>query len=120
MYGAIIGDIVGSPYEFDKGDKTKDFPLFTGASRFTDDTVMTVAVAEAIIAFLDGEDYEDVIRTAVSLGGDTDTIGAMAGSIAEAFYGVPEDLINQANRIITKEMKKTIADFDAKFIEEKN
>ena len=48
MYGAVIGDIVGSPYEFDFNNiKTKDFPLFSEKSEFTDDTVMTVAVAEA-------------------------------------------------------------------------
>ncbi len=59
MYGAILGDIIGSPYEFDRGDKTKDFPLFSEESYFTDDTVMTVAVAEA---FIGAHDDEDVIR----------------------------------------------------------
>lgn len=49
MYGAILGDIIGSPYEFDMGDKTKDFPLFSEKSHFTDDTVMTIAVAEAFM-----------------------------------------------------------------------
>ena len=46
MLGAIIGDIVGSVYEF-HNVKTKDFPLFTDRCFFTDDTVMTCAVAEA-------------------------------------------------------------------------
>lgn len=59
MYGAILGDIIGSPYEFDMGDKTKDFPLFSEDSYFTDDTVMTIAVAEA---FMDAPDDEDMIR----------------------------------------------------------
>ena len=45
MYGAILGDIIGSPYEFDQGNKSKDFPLFSKYSTFTDDTVMTIAVA---------------------------------------------------------------------------
>ena len=49
MYGAILGDMIGSPYEFDLSGKTKDFPLFIPGSRFTDDTVMTVAVAEALM-----------------------------------------------------------------------
>lgn len=238
MYGAIIGDIVGSPFEFDRGDKTKNFELFGAKAGFTDDTVMTIAVGEALLeagkdasvevikelvvhymkkwgrkypnagyggrfgwwlmlenpepynsygngsamrvsaagwlydsiertrevarataevthnhpegvkgaeatasaifmarngcskeeikayiirefkydlsrtcdeirpsyyhvescqgtvpeaitAFIEGEDFEDVIRTAVSLGGDSDTLTAIAGSIAEAFYGVP-------------------------------
>ena len=241
MYGAMLGDMIGCPFEFDQGDKTTDFPLFCEDSQFTDDTVMTAAVAEAfletddiadenalyarlvqkmkkwgeryphagygirfsrwlrdrfpepynsfgngsamrvspvgwlfddldktlamaelsaevthnhpegikgaqataaaiylartgstkaeikayieenfqydlsrtcdeirpgyhhvescqetvpeaITAFLEGENFEDVIRTAVSLGGDCDTLTAIAGSIAEAFYGVPEEL----------------------------
>ena len=49
MYGAILGDIIGCPYEFDQGSKTKNFPLFIPQSVFTDDTVMTVAVAEAFM-----------------------------------------------------------------------
>ena len=52
MYGAILGDMIGSPYEFDRGNKRKDFPLFSDKSTFTDDTVMTIAVAEV---FLDND-----------------------------------------------------------------
>ena len=48
MYGALLGDIIGSPYEFDMGDKKKEFPLFSERSAITDDTVMTLAVAEAV------------------------------------------------------------------------
>ena len=249
MYGAILGDIIGSPYEFDMGNKTKDFPLFSKNSTFTDDTVMTIAVAkafldvqdtaeihnqlihsiqalgkqypnagygcmfqnwlgshnpqpynsfgngsamrvssvawlyndletvrkmarlsaevthnhpegikgaeataaaiflgrtgstkaqikayiqenfhydlnrtcdeirpkyhhvescqktvpEAITAFLEGNSFEDVIRTAVSLGGDCDTLTAIAGSIAEGFYGVPETLKAECRRRIPKD-----------------
>lgn len=43
-----MGDIIGSPYEFDRGDKSKDFPLFIKKSHFTDDTLMTAAVGEAL------------------------------------------------------------------------
>ena len=50
MYGAILGDIIGSPYEFDQGNKTKDFPLFSPESHFTDDSVMTIAVADALMS----------------------------------------------------------------------
>jgi ADP-ribosylglycohydrolase len=49
MYGAILGDMIGAPYEFDRGNKTKEFPLFSRGSEITDDTVMTIAVAEALI-----------------------------------------------------------------------
>ena len=278
MYGAILGDIIGSPYEFDRGNKTKDFPLFSKYSEFTDDTVMTVAVAEAfmkaespclehfehgwyqatgdvsedrirqyliesmqkygarypyagyggmfrrwlsaknprpygsygngsamrvssvgwlfndlkmvrkmaclsadvthnhpeglkgaeatasaiflarngstkaeikayieknfhynlnrtcdeirptyfhkescqetvpeaITAFLEGRSFEDVIRTAVSLGGDCDTLTCIAGSIAEAFYGVPEELKEACRKRLPEDIKNVLLRFDAR------
>jgi ADP-ribosylglycohydrolase len=58
MLGAIIGDIIGSSYEF-KRIKSTEFPLFTSASRFTDDTVLTVAVADCL---LHGRDYAKTFR----------------------------------------------------------
>ena len=57
MYGAILGDIIGSPYEFDMGNKSKEFPLFSKIATFTDDTVMTIAVANA---FLDAQPDADI------------------------------------------------------------
>ena len=50
------------------------------------------SVPEAIIAFLEGNSFEDVVRKAVSLGGDSDTIAAIAGSIAQAMYGIPDEI----------------------------
>lgn len=50
MFGAIIGDIVGRAYEHTRNNiKTTDIPLFSPASRFTDDTVMTVAIASGLV-----------------------------------------------------------------------
>lgn len=260
MYGAILGDIIGSPFEFDRGDKTKDFKLFSRRSHFTDDSVMTLAVCEAllkigqdaavkeiedavissmqswgrryphagyggyfrrwlrachpepynsfgngsvmrvsavgwlydslektrtvakatanvthnhpegikgaeatasaifmarngsskeeikkyienefhydldrtldeirpsyhmdetcqktvpeaIIAFLEAKDFEDAIRNAVSLGGDTDTLGAITGSIAEAYYGIPETLISECRNRINEDMRDVVDAF---------
>lgn len=261
MYGAILGDIIGSPFEFDRGDKTKEFELFGKESCFTDDSVMTVAVAEALMdagkdaaqerirelvadsmrrwgrrypnagyggnfriwlrqknaapygsfgngsamrvsaagwlydtlertlevarttaevthnhpegikgaesvaaviylartgsskeqirdyvtkqfgydltrtcdeirpsyhhvescqktvpeantAFLEGNDFEDVIRTAVSLGGDCDTLTAIAGSMAEAYYGVPALLVAECRDRVSDDMRKVLDRFD--------
>ncbi|MEX5285319.1 ADP-ribosylglycohydrolase family protein [Selenomonas sputigena] len=261
MYGAILGDMIGAPYEFDRGGKTKDFPLFSQGSRFTDDTVMTIAVAdallevgeeadeaavcaavvhamqrwgrrysragygglfrhwlasdepepygsfgngsamrvaaagwlydtlektreaarrtaivthnhpegvkgaeatasaiflaregsskeeiksyivqefgydlsrtldeirpgysmdatcqgsvpEAILSFLESTDFEDAVRGAVSLGGDTDTIACIAGSIAEAFYGVPETLQEECRSRLPQDMLTVLGAFD--------
>ena len=50
------------------------------------------SVPQAIVCFLDSEDFEDAIRNAISLGGDGDTIACIAGAIAEAYYGIPEDI----------------------------
>ena len=261
MYGAILGDMIGAPYEFDRGGKTKDFSLFVRESRFTDDSVMTIAVAEALMdtlgqpddairaalvksmqkwgrryphagyggrfrgwlsardpqpygsfgngsamrvcaagwlydtleatrhaarltavvthnhpegikgaeatasaiflarsgsgkaeirdyivrafgydlsrtcdeirptyhhdescqrtvpeaitAFLKGEDFEDVIRTAVSLGGDCDTLTCIAGSIAEAFYGIPEEMVKECRKRLPEDMLAVADRFDA-------
>ena len=264
MYGAILGDIIGSPYEFDMGNKSKDFPLFSPMSTYTDDTVITLAVAdgllkarelenpeqiskilvrqmqhfghlypnpfggygsrfgmwleaddpepygsfgngsamrvssvawlyedletveamaklsakvthnhpegikgaqavaaviflsrtgstkeeiksyicerygydlsrscdeirpgyhhvescqetvpEAITAFLEGESFEDVIRTAVSLGGDCDTLTCIAGSMAEAFYGVPEELKQECRLRLPQTLLTVMDHFDA-------
>ena len=261
MYGAILGDIVGSPYEFDwNNNKAKDFPLFSPRSAFTDDTVMTLAVAKALLdsrgqndtdikaalvremqhwgqaypdkgygarfdgwlhaktpqpynsygngsamrvssaawlasdmaealhlaqltaevthshpegikgaqataaaiylartghskadikahvetafgydlsrtcdeirpsyrhvescqetvpqaitAFLESTDFEDALRTAVSLGGDSDTLAAITGSIAEAFYGVPEALKQECRQRLTPELLKILLTFE--------
>jgi len=263
MYGAILGDIIGSPYEFDRGNKTKDFPLFSHDSEFTDDTVMTLAVAEAfmdalsenntfddavkeklifamkkygrlypyagygsrfswwlvtedtqpynsygngsamrvssaawlfntledvrhaarlsaevthnhpegikgaeatasaiflartgkskeeiklyienefgyklnrtcdeirpgyyhvescmetvpeaVTAFIEGNDFEDVIRTAVSLGGDCDTLTAIAGSMAEGFYGVPDNLKEECRRYLPQDLLNVLTRFE--------
>ena len=260
MYGALLGDMIGAPYEFDRGNKTKEFPLFCEYSHFTDDSVMTIAVAEALLdyqfwededikagliermqkwgkkypnagygrkfyhwlharhpepygsygngsamrvssagwlfdtleetrhmarltaevthnhpegikgaeatasaiflartghskeeikdyivkefgydlsrtcdqirpgyyhnescqktvpeaitAFLEGTDFEDVIRTAVSLGGDCDTLTCIAGSIAEAFYGVPAILEAECKSRLPEDMLYILGRFD--------
>jgi ADP-ribosylglycohydrolase len=60
-------------------------------------------VPEAIIAFLESTDYEDCIRKAISIGGDSDTIAAMAGSIAHPFHGkIPDEIVKGVSEIIHK------------------
>lgn len=259
MYGAILGDMIGAPYEFDRSPKIKDFPLFSVGTEFTDDSVMTIAVAEALLntagktddeirsalissmrkwgkrypgagyggrfsgwlraknpepygsygngsamrvssagwlyntmdetrriarltaevthnhpegikgaeatasaiflartghgkdeikayiisefgydlsrscdeirptyhhvescqktvpeaitAFIEGADFEDVIRTAVSLGGDCDTLTCIAGSIAEAFYGIPDEIVIECRNRLPKDMLAVVDRF---------
>ena len=261
MYGAVLGDIIGSPFEFDQGDRTKEFDLFSADSGFTDDSVMTIAVGEALMdagtdadvetirkhvvesmqnwghrypyagyggrfyrwlkaddpqpygswgngsamrvsaagwlydslertrevarataevthnhpegirgaeataavifmarkhaskdqirdyvirefgydlsetlaemrqrhehiescmdslpkalrSFLDGDSYEDVVRNAVSLGGDTDTLAAIAGAMAEAYFGLPVILTAECKARVGGDMTKVLERFD--------
>ena len=80
-------------------------------------------VPEAITAFLESTDFEDAIRTAISLGGDSDTLAAITGSIAEAYYGVPEELKEAADDFLKRDMRHyertDIWDFCAKYITHK-
>lgn len=69
-------------------------------------------VPEAITAFLEGDSFEDVIRTAVSLGGDCDTLTAIAGSIAEGFYGVPENLREECQKRLPEPLDKVLVAFE--------
>ena len=69
-------------------------------------------VPEAITAFMEGTDFEDVIRTAVSLGGDCDTLTCIAGGMAEAMYGIPEDMANECKKRLPKDMLAVVERFD--------
>ena len=66
---------------------------------------------EAIIAFMEGKGFKDVIRKAVSLGGDSDTIACMAGAIAEAYYGMPEEYRKEALNRLDKPLREIARDF---------
>lgn len=68
-------------------------------------------VPEAITAFLESTSYEDALRTAVSLGGDSDTLACITGGIAEAFYGMPEELEREAWRRSPDKMKPILRRF---------
>ena len=71
------------------------------------------SVPEAIIAFLESTDFEDAIRNAVSIGGDSDTIAAITGAIAEAAYGVPPKLREQALERLAPTLRKIVERFEA-------
>jgi ADP-ribosylglycohydrolase len=69
-------------------------------------------VPEAIIAFLDSDSYEDAIRNAVSLGGDSDTLACITGGIAEAFYGpVDPDIRTQVEQYLTPILREITGQF---------
>lgn len=65
-------------------------------------------VPQAIVAFLESTDFEDAIRNAISLGGDSDTLAAITGSIAEAAYGIPEWIQDKAYSYLDEPLKEVI------------
>ena len=73
------------------------------------------SVPQAIEAFLESADFEDAVRTAVSIGGDSDTVAAMAGSIAEAYYGIPDDLRARAMEYLDETQSGIVRAFEDKY-----
>ena len=74
-------------------------------------------VPEAIISFLDSDSYEDTIRNAISLGGDSDTLACIAGGIAEAYYGeVPDNIYKKVKEILPNDLMDIVKAFYDKFI----
>ena len=65
-------------------------------------------VPQAIIAFLESTDFEDAIRNAISLGGDSDTLAAITGGIAEAAYGIPDDIREKAISYLDEPLKDVL------------
>ena len=73
------------------------------------------SVPQAIICALDASDFEDAIRNAISIGGDSDTIGCITGGIAEALYGIPEDIREKGMSYLPKELKVIVEKFELKY-----
>lgn len=84
------------------------------------DVSCQVTVPQAMVSFFDSNSYEDAIRNAISIGGDSDTIAAIAGGIAEAYYGVPEDIKNISVRYLEKDLALSVNRFYSKLNEKEN
>ena len=70
------------------------------------------SVPQALEAFLESVSFEDAVRTAVSLGGDSDTIAAIAGAVAEAYYGVPEHLRTRALTYLDVQLRTILGEWE--------
>ncbi len=73
-------------------------------------------VPEAIIAFLDADSYEDAVRNAISLGGDSDTLACITGGIAEAFYAVPDHIHQEVRQRLTPELAQIVDAFYGEYM----
>ena len=94
---------------------TLDFTLdgIRGTYRFNETCMDTIP--QAIEAFLEAEDFEDAIRNAISIGGDSDTLGACTGAIAEAFFGIPEWIRDEAQQFLDRQLSDILIDFEDEF-----
>ncbi len=75
--------------------------------------ICQVSLPQALACFFEGKDYEDVIRNCISIGGDSDTIAAIAGGIAEAYYGVPEELKKEVRAYMPPVLMRIADSFEA-------
>ena len=92
-----------------------DFTLDSIRDNYSFDISCQGSVPQAIIAFLESTDFEDAIRNAISLGGDSDTQAAIAGSIAEAYYGIPAEIRKLAFTFLDEYLLDVVTRFEAKY-----
>ncbi|MGP2528580.1 ADP-ribosylglycohydrolase family protein [Acidaminococcus sp. LBK-2] len=85
-----------------------DFRLEDIRDSYQGDATCAGSVPQALEAFLEAEDFEDALRNAVSLGGDTDTLATMAGSIAEPFFRIPEQILAEGRKYYLPEMGEEV------------
>lgn len=106
-----IKDSIQMLFEYDLErtcDEIRPNYLFDGSCQGT--------VPEAIIAFLESDNFESAIRLAISLGGDSDTLACITGSIAEAFYGIPHWIKKEALTRLTDELRDVVLEFEKQLI----
>lgn len=107
---ADIKRYIADTYAYDLGRTLADIrPSY----RFNESCQETVP--EAIIAFLESTDFEDAIRCAVSLGGDSDTLAAITGSIAEAAYGIPDAIAQKALSLLDAPLQEVYRRWSAAY-----
>lgn len=92
-----------------------DFTIDEIRPHYCFDATCKGSVPPAIKAFLESNDFEDAIRLAVSIGGDSDTIAAITGGIAGAYYGVPDQLRAQAMEYLPEDLRDILVEFEATY-----
>lgn len=103
-----IYEYITKTYQYDLHESLDEI-----RSYYSFDVTCQGSVPQAIRAFYESENYEDAIRGAISIGGDSDTIACMTGGIAKAYYGMPEDLKNMAKKRLDKRLLKVVNAFES-------
>ncbi len=99
-----IKEHIEQEYEY---DLSRTMDVIRPTYRFNETCQDTVP--QAIIAFMESTDFEDAIRNAISLGGDSDTLAAITGSIAEAAYGIPDWIKDKAYSYLDEPLKNVLS-----------
>ena len=99
-YKNKLKDYIKNKYQYDL-----DFTLEEIRPIYKFDVSCQGSLPPALVSFLESENFEDAIRNAISIGGDSDTLGAITGSIAEAAYGIPEDIKEKAMSYLDDRLK---------------
>lgn len=92
-----------------------DFTLEEIRPTYTFNETCQNTVPQALVAFFESTSFEDALRNAVSLGGDSDTLAAITGSIAASFYGIPQAIIDTALLYLDETQKEILNDFERRY-----
>ena len=100
-------------------ESSMEISMENSSGENTASSLPALCVRAAMTAFLNGRDFEDVLRRAVSLGGNSSDITSIAGGIAEAFFGIPEDLRDQCLRRLPEDLRRAAEAFAAREAQKK-
>ena len=92
-----------------------DFTLDQIREDYSFDVTCQGSVPQAFQAFFESQGFEDAIRNAISIGGDSDTIAAICGGIAEAYYGIPAPIRNQAMAYLDDHLVEIVDTFESAY-----
>ena len=114
-YLARTGADKGAIRRFIEGYYDIDFTLDEIRASYTFNETCQESVPQAMVAFLESESFEDAIRLAISIGGDSDTIGAITGAVAEAFYGMTDDECDAIRRYMDDDALAVMDEFSEQY-----
>jgi ADP-ribosylglycohydrolase len=110
---AEIKQYIGQTFGYDLRESLDEIRQYYSRHH---DATCDGTVPQAITAFLESESYEDAVRKAISIGGDSDTIACMAGGIAQAFYrGVPRVIVAKVREILDERLNRVVSEFTSRY-----
>ena len=104
----------------DKNYYSMDFTLDQIREDYSFDVTCQGSVPQAFQAFFESQNFEDAIRNAISIGGDSDTIAAICGGLAQAYYGIPTPIRNQAMTYLDDHLVEIVESFESTYPSQPN